>query len=552
METRSALIALVVTTWLPLTALADVRLPLIFTDNMVVQRNQPIRVWGWAEPEEMVTVTLSGKQAAAKADAKGGWAVELPAMKEGENLELIVAGKNAITLTNVIVGDIWVCSGQSNMEMPLEKQSDGYYGCLNAEDDIKTADYPKIRRIKIRHTTAMAPGHDTQTIFPWVVCTPKTAGKFTGVGFYFAREVHHKTGVPIGLIDDTWAASSIEPWTPPAAMQALPELQKEAMAWATSLADYHAKAKHAIDETERWLSVARAALDGGAQIPATPVVPGHPGIHGPSGWGGMYHGMIHPLVRLPIKGVLWYQGESSGPDAYDHKMRALVSGWRTAWNQSPPAGAGATVGEFPFYFVQLSAIGPPEQHLEGRPGKLVLMREAQFKALAIANSGMAVTIDTEPRNQAIPIHPSNKYDVGVRLSRWALNRDYGMKDVVPSGPLFKSMTVEGDKIRLAFDFVGSGLMVGAKDGRASVVEDKAGKLQRFAIYGSDNNAWVWADAVIAPSAGSGQVGDTVLVSSPKVRAPVAVRYALNGNPGGANLYNRDGLPASPFRTDNWR
>jgi len=244
--------------------------------------------------------------------------------------------------------------------------------------------------------------------------------------------------------------------------------------------------------------------------------------------------MIHPIVRFPIKGVIWYQGESNGAEgeSYFHKMRALVEGWRKVWDQP----------EMPFYFVQLASYQKPTDAPAGGDGWAKL-REAQRKALEIPRTGMVVAIDTVPLAVAGDIHPKNKVDLGMRLARWALHRDYGKADLVPSGPLFKGLKVEGDKVRLEFDHVGSGLMVGLKDGtRKPVVEEPTGKLKRFAIAGADKK-WVWADAAID--------GRTVVVSSPEVKEPVAVRYAFSMNPDGANLFNREGLPASPFRTDDW-
>ncbi|MEI7933154.1 MAG: sialate O-acetylesterase, partial [Alphaproteobacteria bacterium] len=439
-------------------------------------------------------------QAVAKADAKGAWAVELPALKKGENLELTVTGKNVITLKNVIVGDIWLCSGQSNMELPLNQ-------CLGSDGDIGV-DYPGIRLIKINHEVSAYPEQEAPVAGAWQVCTKWAPNGYTGVGFYFTREIHKQTGVPVGLIDASWRGAAIEPWITLEALQSMPEFREAAVARSTNF-------------------VTNSVM---------------------TGWCNMQNAMISPLFRFPIKGVLWYQGESNGNEGetYYHKMRALVNGWRKAWNRLPPQGAGASVGEFPFYFVQLTGYGStnPNDHTNNPAGGdgWSRLREAQTQALAITNSGMAVIIDTQPINEANDYHPRNKYDVGMRLARWALNRDYGMKDVVPSGPLFKSMAIEGDKVRLAFDYTGSGLMVGAKVGRAPAVEDKAGKLKRFAIAGADKK-WVWADAVID--------GQTVVVSSPEVKAPVAVRYAFSMYPYGANLYNREGLPASPFRTDAW-
>ena len=452
---------------------ADVRLPKLFTDNMMLQRDKPVRVWGWAEPGEDVTVTLAALKAATKADDKGEWSVELPPLKEGDGLELSVVGKNAVMLKNVIVGDIWICSGQSNMEMSLG-------GCLDAADDIKGAHFPKIRRIKINKVQSDKPESDAPAATQWQVCSPQTAAGFTAAGFYFARDIAEKTGVPIGLIDDSWGGSRIEPWIAAPGIAAVAEL------------------------------------------------------NGTGGdWGKMYNAMVHPLIRFPINGALWYQGESNGGEgeSYFHKMSALVHGWRMVWDQN----------EMPFYFVQLANFQGANNNPAGGDGWSKL-REAQTKSLTIPNTGMAVIIDTVALNEAGDIHPRNKYDVGTRLARWALNRDYGQKETVVSGPLYKGMQVDGEKVRLSFEHTGSGLMVGAKQGRATATEDKTGKLTRFAIAGVDKQ-WAWADAVIDDKG--------IVLSSPAVKEPVAVRYAYAMNPDGANLYNREGLPAVPFRTDEW-
>jgi sialate O-acetylesterase len=283
---------------------------------------------------------------------------------------------------------------------------------------------------------------------------------------------------------------------------------------------------------DRWLVRARAeSAAGGLLAAGPPAMPANPAA---GGWSSIYNAMIHPIVRFPIKGVIWYQGESNGAEgeSYFHKMRALVEGWRKVWDQP----------EMPFYFVQLASYQKPTDAPAGGDGWAKL-REAQRKALEIPRTGMVVAIDTVPLAVAGDIHPKNKVDLGMRLARWALHRDYGKADLVPSGPLFKGLKVEGDKVRLEFDHVGSGLMVGLKDGtRKPVVEEPTGKLKRFAIAGADKK-WVWADAAID--------GRTVVVSSPEVKEPVAVRYAFSMNPDGANLFNREGLPASPFRTDDW-
>jgi sialate O-acetylesterase len=468
-QLRLILSACVIASAMP--AAADVRLPKIFTDNMMLQRGLPVRVWGWADAGEAVSVALAGKTASTKADDKGQWKLELPAMKPGgSSLELAVKGKNRLSVKNILIGDLWVCSGQSNMEWTLGQS-------LGAADDIKAADLPKIRRIKINRVQIAKPEADAPIEGPWQVCSPTTAGAFTAVGFYFAREVVAKTNIPIGIIDSNWGGTRIEPWIAPENAEA------------------------------------EAQLNGGLS--------------------GIYNAMIHPLVPLPIKGALWYQGESNGEegDGYYEKMKLLIGGWRKQWKQ----------GDFPFYFVQLASFQAVSEDPAGGNGWAKL-REAQRKSLTLPNTGMAVITDTVPLAERDDIHPKNKYDVGMRLARWALGRDYGQKQMVVSGPLFKLLKIDGGKVRLAFDHVGSGLMVGKKEGRTPAVDDKTAKLKRFAIAGADQK-WFWADAVI--------VNNTVTVSSPEVKDPVAVRYAYQMNPDGANLYNREGLPASPFRTDAW-
>ena len=466
-KTRLILLVPIIASAMP--AMADVRLPKFFTDNMMLQRDLPVRVWGWADADEAVSVALKGTTVATKANDKGEWTMELPAIKSGENLELTVQGNNTLTLKNILVGDIWVCSGQSNMELSLKP-------CLGAADDIKAADLPKIRRIKIAKVKSGQPESDAATAAPWQVCSPETAPGFTAVGFYFAREILQKTGVPIGIIDTNWGGTRIEPWTvgeEPVAPDAKPDKN------------------------------------------------------------GLYNAMIHPLVKLPIKGALWYQGEANGSEGetYYEKMRALIGGWRKQWGQ----------GNFPFYYVQLANFQAPLTDPAGGNGWAKL-REAQTKALTIPNTGMAVIIDTVPLAQSGNIHPVNKFDVGLRLARWALNRDYGQKDLEVSGPLFEALMIEGDKARVEFDHADSGLMLGKKEGRGAVVETKGDKLTRIAIAGADRK-WFWADAVIDKN--------TLIVSSPDVKVPVAVRYAFEMNPDGANLYNREGLPAGPFRSDAW-
>jgi len=503
---------------------AEVRLPKIFADNMMLQRNQPIPVWGWAAPGEAVKVVLAGKEASATADADGRWAVKLAALKEGENLELTVAGKNTIAFKNVIVGDIWLCGGQSNMELPL-------FRCLNFAGDAKVADFPKIRRVKIDRMPPTTPEENVPVSKAWLVCTPQTVGEFTAVGFYFAREISQKTGVPVGLLDDNRGATEIEPWISLDGMDLVPEFKKEALGKRSAIANYQTtQLPKALDEMEHWIAATRAALANGRPFMRAPEMPVNPETFG---WGSLYGEMIRPLARFPIKGILWYQGENNGSDGdiYCDKMHALIGGWRQQWN----------LGDLPFYFVQLANFKDVNDSPAGGDG-WAKIRCAQTKALSIPHTGMVVAIDTVPLAEANDIHPKNKYDVGLRLARWALANEYGQNNLEVSGPLFREMKIDGEKIRLSFDHVGAGLMVGRKAGREPAAEAKEDKLKRFAIAGADKK-WFWADAVID--------GTCVVVSSADVKAPVAVRYAFANNPDGANLYNKDGLPASPFRTDDW-
>lgn len=523
-------------------ASAEVRPAAPFTDNLVLQRARPVPIWGTAEPGETVTVAFAGATVSAKADARGTWKAQLPAFKESaEGRELTVAGKNTVTLKNVVVGDVWLCSGQSNMAM-------GLGGCLGAADDIAAADLPLIRQLAVatRSLPAPAPAAEVSLAAPWTPANPKTAAGFTAVGFYFARKVHEETGVPIGLINASWSSSPIETWLAPEGVAAVNEL-----AAAERIA------------RERLGAAEKPGADGAGDLRALrlrlfrELYVGYGSDQGPGGMFALhaaYEGMIRPLIPFAIKGVLWYQGEGNGGDGepsiwaqrraareahgvtttfaeqdlYFHKMRALIGGWRRVWDQP----------EMPFYFVQLAGFQAPNAAPAGDPC-WTHVRAAQTRALSIPRTGMAVTIDIGEENN---IHPVNKYDVGLRLALWALARDYGQKGVVCSGPLFQKMEVVDGKARLAFDHVGGGLMAGRKAGRAPAGPDRDGKLARFAMAGADK-VWHWAEARIE--------GEAVVVWSDKVLAPVAVRYAWSMNPAGANLYNAEGLPASPFRTDEW-
>lgn len=464
-------------------ARGDVELASIFGDAMVLQRELPVPVWGWADSGEEVSVSFAGQTQKAVADKEGRWQIKLGPLKANSAGQMLtVSGKNKLALKDVLVGEVWICSGQSNMEWPLTRS-------LNAKQEISQADHPQVRLFNV-------PGHITAPIArekcpgQWTLCAPDSARGFSAVGYFFGRRLQQELKVPVGLVGSNWGGTRIEPWTSPAGFQSVPELKSIA------------------DEV--------AGRD------ATSKVNGR----SPS---AIYNAMVHPLAPFAMRGAIWYQGESNGNEgeSYYHKTHALVNGWRKLFNP-----------ELAFYWVQLANFRKPNDNPAGGDGWANL-REAQRKALDIKHTGMAVITDI---GEAGDIHPRNKQDVGWRLAQWALHQTYGQKSLVPSGPLYRGHKVDGGTLRLEFDNVGGGLIVGSKQGLAPTKQEPNGKLARFAIAGADKQ-WHWADAKID--------GDVVVVSSPKVAQPVAVRYGYTMNPTGANLYNKEGIPASPFRTDSW-
>jgi len=496
---------------IPTAVSAAVRLPNVFGDHMVLQREMPVPVWGWADPGEKVTVSFAGASATATADNRGNWALKLPAMPaSAESRELSVAGSSTLTLKDVLVGEVWLCGGQSNMESELN--------WCNPEEG-RTANIPTFRRVKAEHTLAATLQSDVKA--SWSVCANGAASGFTAAGYYFARKLTQELKIPVGLLDTSWGGANITFWIPGASYKNIPELRPQ---WEKETAQAQAMTKAYLETIENWAAEARKSLATKDTICArAPFMPER------REFSHMFNGMVYPFAPYAIRGMLWYQGEYNANDGdyYVDEMRGLIQGWREVWQQ----------GNVPFYYVQLPGLDPPKDDPAGGDG-WANIRNAQTKVMALPNTGMIVTIDI---GEAGDIHPKNKLDVGERLARWALAKPYG-KPIGYCSPMFKDMQIEGSSIRLAFDGVGSGLMVGRKDGLNPVVEDKGAKLKRFAIAGEDKK-WVWADAVID--------GKTVVASSPAVPKPVAVRYAYAHNPAGCNLYNKDGLPASPFRTDHW-
>ena len=504
---------------------AAVAVPNLFSSNMVLQRDKPVPVWGTADPDETVTVEFAGQKLETKADAKGVWSVTLEPMSVStENRTMTIRGKdNAIALENVLVGDVWLCSGQSNMEMSF---SWGIKDRIPMEDVKK---YPTIRAIKFMKSYSAEPLTEVKA-GKWVICSESTLSGVTACGYFFALEIAKQTDIPIGLLDDNWSGCRIEPFIPLEGFEQVPALNSFVQKIRGSdpstpegqqnWNDYLKKMEVWLEESKKCVAEKQYPSAGPGKAPLLNTV------NDPA---SQYNSMIAPIVRFPIKGAIWYQGCSNAGDAsqaYFEKMQALVKGWRTKWGY-----------DFPFYFVQLASYQKPTETPEGGDG-FARAREGQRLSLQIPGTGMAVAIDI---GEAGDIHPKNKYDVGRRLALWALAKDYGKKDLVCSGPLYRESRIEGNRIRLFFDSIGSGLTAGEKNGTEPMKECPGAKLTGFAIAGK-NRKWFWADAVID--------GSEILVSSPEVPEPLYVRYAYRGNPMGAcNLYNKEGLPASPFRTD---
>jgi len=639
---------------------AEVRLPALVGNNMVLQRDQKVRIWGWASADEEVTVEFNGQTQKTKTDKDGNWSVFLKSMKAGGPYDMIITGQNKITLKNILIGEVWVASGQSNMEWSVNCSAD-------AAKEIADANYPNIRLFTVNKQPVANPVNNVAG--EWLPCTPQTIPNFSAVAYFFGRELLNNINVPIGLINTSWGGTNAQTWASKESLDSNPKLahyskivdqraasREEAIkAFQKNLAEWQKASGHedpgnvgvtkgwadpkfnaadwktmdlpaAFDRIEgntdfdgviwfrkevqvpsEWagkdlelhlgviddfdttyfngkqvgctgsetvsswcfmrvykipgecvvagknviaIRVVDIFMNGTVNGPASEMfltslqVPNACSVHLTGAWqykiehkmapkktvlskpteAGMagevnqptslYNGMIHPLTPYTIRGAIWYQGESNVGSEIEYRtlFPTMIEGWRKAWGQ----------GDFPFYYVQVAIYLPavPDPVQEGWAG----LREAQTMTLKTSNTGMAVTIDI---GDAGNIHPSNKQDVGKRLALWALAKTYGQKKLVYSGPLYKSMKVKGNKIRIKFDHVGSGLIV------------KGDKLTGFAIAGADKK-FVHAEAKIE--------GDKVFVWSDKVEKPVAVRYGWANNPS-CNLYNKEGLPASPFRTD---
>jgi sialate O-acetylesterase len=479
-----------------LTARADVTLPAVLGDHMVIQRGLPVHIWGTAAEGESVSVEFRGNTRATTADPIGQWSVYLPPAEAGGPFDLTVKGSNTIRLRDVVVGDVWVASGQSNMEFPLNK-------ALHSTEEIAGANRPLIRLFHVKNTVGHYPLDDVAAE-PWTSCTPESAREFSAVAYFFGRHLQERLGVPIGLISTSWGGTPAEAWTSQRALSADASLMPVYAEWARMNDDAARHQLQRAKELDRWRGAVERAKAEGKEPPGFPWEPNIDNSWMPS---GLYNAMIAPLTHFPIRGAIWYQGESnaSGERAplYAHLFETMIQDWRRAWGQ----------GDFPFFFVQLANFKAPG-------AKWPELREAQRQTLALANTGMAVAIDIGTPDD---IHPKNKQDVGLRLALAARAVAYGEK-IEYSGPMFRQATTEGRALRVLFDHTGSGLVA------------KGGNLLGFEIAGEDGK-FVPADARID--------GTTVVVSSGSVAQPAHVRFGWKDDPQ-CNLYNVESLPASPF------
>lgn len=626
-------------------AYGNVRLPKILNDNMVLQRNKPITLWGWGDANEKVVVQFKNQTKTVKTDKSGKWTVTLSPETAGGPFELTFKGKNTVTLKNILIGEVWVCSGQSNMEWAVRSAT-------NAAEEIQHGNYPEIREFLVQKSVSAKPEEDVKD-GTWKVCSPENVGDFTAVGYFFARELYKTLKVPIGLVNTSWGGTHSETWTSKKAFEqsdefksmiaSMPALDLDALARqrkeehlkklrdmnirlpATGVESWKDAAfndsqwktmnlpglweqqgfddldgilwfRKAItigaddagkegllelgtiddsDETfingvkvgavrnkyneKRKYKIAAGVLKEGKNVIAVRVedTGGSGGIYGepqdmhltthndmvvdltgkwsfnienlsavsasvgPNSYPTLlFNAMINPILNFGIEGAIWYQGESNAGRAYQYRTAfpLMIQDWRNHWKQ----------GDFPFYFVQLASFNA--DHGTSEHGSTwAELREAQSLTLALPNTGMAVTTDIGEAND---IHPRNKQDVGKRLAAIALNKVYAQNNVY-SGPVYKTMTIEGNKIRLSFTNIGGGLMI----------KDKYGYLKGFEVAGSDQK-FHYAKAWIE--------GNDVVVSSDNVQSPTAARFAWADNPEDANLFNKEGFPASPFRTDNWK
>ena len=475
----------------------------VFGDHMVLQRDKPVVVWGRGFAGDTIRVTFAGQTKTARTDSSRRWRVELDPLSVsalGRDLTVEQVGGDKAIFSDVLVGEVWLASGQSNMDFYVP-------GVLQAQTELASANFPTMRMMTVPGKASV---EQLDTIgSSWIPATPTYAAGFSAVAYFFARSLVQNLGVPVGIIKASYGGTSAEAWTSPEALSRVPQLKQAMDADLATLAAIAADPVKAADPNRLTLPFARS--------------------------GGLFNAMINPLVPYTMRGVIWYQGESNAfrADFYSTLLPLMIGDWRARFGQ----------GDFPFYLVQLANYyNPAPQPIvttkRTTEDWVARLREAQLQvAQTVPQTGMIVAIDLGEQT----IHPSNKQDVGDRLARLALAKTYGSTNIAYQSPVYASMTREGAAIRVNFTDCPGGLMIASKTGLQPAMETPGATLAKFAIAGADN-VFVWADAKIE--------GDSVVVSSPAVPQPVAVRYAWELNPDGRNLYGRNGLPASPFRTDS--
>lgn len=487
-----SLYALLLITLLTFTnAAADLRLPTLFSDHMVLQRDRENLVWGWADANETVTVEFDGDSVSTTSNNVGSWVVRIPARPVGAPKTLTVRANDTITIKDILMGDVWVCSGQSNMQWTVDRAN-------NVDEEVANANYPDIRYYFAPLRVALEPQSDIEG--EWKLTSPEVVAQFSAVAYFFGRTVHEKLDVPIGLISTSWGGTAIESWTSQdatALSETFAELNNE---WQPDVKEHGDLLLRHYQGDKPELPKMNRGVGGAPNVPSF-----------------NYNAMIAPLWQYGIKGAIWYQGESNESRAYQYRdlMQTMIRDWRVHFGQ----------GDFPFFITQLANYR--KRNPEPARSQWAEVREAQLMATALPKVGMAVAIDI---GDADDIHPKNKQEVGRRLAQSAFNIAYGM-DVVPSGPVYTEMNKGRKKITLRFDHTARGL---------ETPDDAT--LTGFQIA-DDSKQWVWAEAKIR--------GKKVIVRSPDVKRPVAVRYGWADNPD-CNLYNSEGFPATPFRTDDWR
>ena len=481
---------------------AELRMSSVFGDSMVVQRDKPIHIWGWTKPNQQVTAKLGGHTASGKSNADGRFDLSLDPLPAGGPHELVIVADEKHTFTDVLVGEVWVCSGQSNMQWSVDQAND-------ADLEKLAASFPNLRLITVPQVGTQTPQHDFEGA--WESCTPENVGKFSAVGFFFGRQIHQTLDVPVGLIDNAWGGSAAEAWVRRDLMESDKKYADLLKKWDDLAASFDFEAEQA-KYKERLAKWNETKKGNRPRAPRNQLA----GQHRPA---NLYNGVLLPIIGYTIRGVIWYQGESNSGRAYQYRdlFPMMIQNWRDDWKQ----------GDFPFYWVQLADYLAEKQE----PGESAWaeLREAQTMTMSkLPNTGEAVILNL---GEATDIHPKNKQDVAKRLARWALAKDYGI-NVPYQSPAYESMVVTTNgRVNVDFDHVGA--KIDTFDVREPI---------GFAIAGKDKK-FVKAQAKIVDK-------DTIQVWNDSVKEPVAIRYAWADNPV-CNVQSAEGLPLTPFRTDDW-